>query len=251
TITSVTTIENLALLDEADYFRFELTTKGDKDSYVRIGLDYSLGDLDLQLFNSSKKSVKSVSTVGNAEKINLNGLAAGIYYIRVYGYKQATNPSYTLTINPPSASITSSPVTLSGSPNSTSTAPTLTGDYQIYANNSAVTSDNSSQQNGDYAYSNLSNQFFSTPPSEILAIAPVIEIIGYNVNDEGKISLQWTVKNNDDETPTLMTSEIVAADANDFQISATYNYFSNGKTMTGVVKSNVYSLQNIGLLQKI
>ncbi|MDR2642637.1 MAG: fibronectin type III domain-containing protein, partial [Planctomycetaceae bacterium] len=105
-ITSVKTLENLALLDDADYYRFELTAKGDTKSYVRIAFDVSLGDVELQIYNASKKAIKSASSTGNSEQISLNGLVAGIYYIRVYGYKKATNPSYTLTINPPAASVT-------------------------------------------------------------------------------------------------------------------------------------------------
>ncbi|MDR2171968.1 MAG: fibronectin type III domain-containing protein [Planctomycetaceae bacterium] len=251
-ITALTKIEGLALLDEADFYKIELTTKGDKIGYVRIDFDHSIGDLELQLFNSSKKSVKSVATTGNAEQFNLNGLAAGTYYIKVYGYRQATNPSYTLTINPPAASITSSPVTLSAASTlQTDLVPALTGNYQIYSGDSAIALSTPSQQNNNFAYADLSNQFFATPPTEFLANAPVIEIVGHEVGDDGKISLQYTVKNNnnDESNPPVQSSEFITATNEEFQINATFSYFSNGKTMTGVVKSNVYSLLNLSLLQ--
>jgi hypothetical protein len=250
-ITSSTTIENLALLDDADYYRFELTAKGDKNSFINIVFDTTLGDLELQIFNSAKKSVKNSSSVSNEERITLNGMAAGIYYIRVFGYRQATNPSYKLTISPPAASVTSSsPVVLSAaSSQSANTVPTLTGDYQISANNSAIVLNNVQQQNNGYAYSNLSNQFFTTP-TEFLVNAPEIEIVGHEVSDDGKIRLQWTVNNNGNETTsTVLFSDFIATDANEFQISATFNYYSNGTTKTGIVKSNIYSLLGTELLQ--
>ncbi|MDR0390710.1 MAG: pre-peptidase C-terminal domain-containing protein, partial [Planctomycetaceae bacterium] len=229
-----------------------LTAKGDKNSFIRIDFDGSVGDLDLQLFNASKKSVKNVSTTGDAEKVTLNGIAAGIYYIRVYSYKQATNPSYTLTISPPAASVTSStPVVLSAtSSNSQSTTPTLTGDYQISVNNSPVVLNNTQQQN-NFAYSNLSNQFFATP-AEYLTNAPVIEIVGHEVSDDGKIRLQWIAQNEDSEsTPNVYVSDFISTNTGEFQISATYNYYSNGTIKTGVVKSNIYSLLGLEELTQI
>jgi hypothetical protein len=39
--------------------------------------------------------------VTNAETISLNGRDAGVYYIKVSGYLNATNPDYTLSINAP------------------------------------------------------------------------------------------------------------------------------------------------------
>src|SRR4029079_4733651 len=38
-------------------------------------------------------------TANNTETVSLSGLSAGTYYIRVYGYLGATNPSYSLSIN--------------------------------------------------------------------------------------------------------------------------------------------------------
>jgi predicted phage tail protein len=252
-ITSVVTVEGLALLDSADYYKFELTAKGDTKSYVRIAFDVSLGDIELQVYNASKKAVKSASSAGNSEQISLNGLAAGIYYIRVYGYRQATNPSYSMTFNPPAASVTSSsPIVLSAASSASASAnsvPTLTGDYQIYANNSAIVLNDTQQQNNNYAYSNLSNQFFATP-AEFLVNAPVIEIVGHEVSEDGKIRLQWIAQNNgDNSTPIVLFSDFVSAELNEFQIIASFTYYSNGTTKTGIVKSNVYLLSGTELLK--
>ncbi|MDR2347004.1 MAG: fibronectin type III domain-containing protein [Planctomycetaceae bacterium] len=244
-ITSLTTIEGLQLAtgEISDYFKFTITATGDSKSYIRIDFIHANGDLAFQLFDSTRKQLKSSDTTKNVENFNLSKLAAGTYYVRISGYKNATN-DYSLTVNPPAASVTSAPVTLSAAASiSTESAPALTGNYQIYANNSAVILENSLQSNS--SYTNLSNQFFATPPSEILANAPVIEIIGHETSDDGKVKLMLSVKNDAESTPATFTSEYITAETGTFQISATFNYYSCGKLMTGVVKSNVYSLLNI------
>src|SRR5204863_2357314 len=38
---------------------------------------------------------------GNSESVSLNGLAAGTYYVDIFGASGATNPNYALTITPP------------------------------------------------------------------------------------------------------------------------------------------------------
>ena len=50
----------------------------------------------------------------NSESISLSGLAAGTYYARVYGYRGVTNPSYSLTVQPPSASTPTATIDLAG-----------------------------------------------------------------------------------------------------------------------------------------
>lgn len=94
------TVENLHLLDTADWFHFRLARAGGVDSTVRINFQHNAGDLDLGLYNPSGTLVRRSDGVANSEQISLDGLGAGEYYIKVYGYQGAHNSDYTLTIEP-------------------------------------------------------------------------------------------------------------------------------------------------------
>ncbi|MDR1290119.1 MAG: fibronectin type III domain-containing protein, partial [Planctomycetaceae bacterium] len=95
------TINDLMLVDGNDYFKFEITQNGTSDSYVQIIFENSAGDIDLQLFDGNRSFIRSSSTTANVETISLDGLAAGTYYARIYSYRGASNPNYTLKIAPP------------------------------------------------------------------------------------------------------------------------------------------------------
>jgi hypothetical protein len=83
--------ENLSL-DDDDWFKFNLPSKGTGNDYISISFDDSLGDLDLELYNSSGTTkIKSSAGVSNIEQISLQGLATGDYLIKVFGYSGDTN----------------------------------------------------------------------------------------------------------------------------------------------------------------
>jgi hypothetical protein len=67
---------------------------------VQINFQHAQGDLDLALYNSAGTLLGRSQGTTDSERVSLNGLAAGTYYIQVYGYRGASNPSYTLDINP-------------------------------------------------------------------------------------------------------------------------------------------------------
>ncbi|MFM6323261.1 MAG: pre-peptidase C-terminal domain-containing protein [Microcystis panniformis] len=92
--------ENLSI-DDDDWFKFNLPSKGTGNDYVSISFDHSLGDLDLKLYDSSGTEIKSSAGVSNTEQISLQELTTGDYFIKVFGYDGANNPNYTLTINAP------------------------------------------------------------------------------------------------------------------------------------------------------
>lgn len=103
-VTTAQTISGLALNDSADWFKFTTSSTGSSSSNVTINFLHSQGDLVLELYNSAGTQVGYADGYGNSEQLSLNGLAAGAYYVKVSGYLGALNPSYSLTINPPSAS---------------------------------------------------------------------------------------------------------------------------------------------------
>jgi hypothetical protein len=62
--------ENLSL-DDDDWFKFNLPSKGTGNDYISISFDDSLGDLDLELYNSSGTTkIKSSAGVSNIEQIS-------------------------------------------------------------------------------------------------------------------------------------------------------------------------------------
>jgi subtilisin family serine protease len=108
TVTGTRTISNLMMADAADWFRFTTTATGSSASRVSLSFQHAQGDLDLELYNASGSRLGISEGTGNSEAVSLNGWAAGTYYIRVYGYNGARNPSYGLTIAAP-APISPSP----------------------------------------------------------------------------------------------------------------------------------------------
>jgi hypothetical protein len=88
-------------IDDQDWFKISLPNGLNGNEYVSISFDHSQGDIDLELYtNTGTAKLRESAGVGNGESISLAGLA-GEYYIRVFGYGDAANPNYSLTINAP------------------------------------------------------------------------------------------------------------------------------------------------------
>ncbi len=100
TLASTRTLNNLVMADLGDYFRFRLSAAGASTSYVFIDFSNAQGNLNLALHNVSGTLLRTSLGTVDDERISLNGLVAGTYYVRVYGYMGARNPSYSLTIDP-------------------------------------------------------------------------------------------------------------------------------------------------------
>ncbi|MCB9845092.1 MAG: hypothetical protein H6811_03780 [Phycisphaeraceae bacterium] len=85
-----------------DYFKFYMPATGTGSDLIRIEFVHAIGDLDMELQNSSGGTLARSDGVSNFEQITLSGRPAGWYFIRVYGYAGAISPLYTLTVNPSS-----------------------------------------------------------------------------------------------------------------------------------------------------
>ena len=103
-LTAQRTVSNLVMADAADWFSFSTATAGTAAQSVSIRFQNAQGDLDLELYNAGGQMVRISNATGDVETVSLDGLGAGTYYVRAYGYQGATNPNYTLTISPPPAS---------------------------------------------------------------------------------------------------------------------------------------------------
>ena len=86
---------------DADWYRFNLPQEGTEDNQVQIDFAHNVGDLDLALYSVDNPTYAIYYSAGvdDSETISLNSLAAGDYYVQVYGYAGATNDDYSLSIN--------------------------------------------------------------------------------------------------------------------------------------------------------
>ena len=98
------------MADAADWFSFSTATAGTAAQSVSIRFQNARGDLDLELYDASGQLVRVSNGTGDVETVSLDGLGAGTYYVRAYGYRGVTNPSYTLTISPPPAPTATPPI---------------------------------------------------------------------------------------------------------------------------------------------
>lgn len=94
----------LSLRDGIDWFRFEISSGGTAASTITTQFQHALGDVDLELYDSRGNLVRVSDGVSDSETISMDRLARGTYFLKVFGYNGATNPDYTLTINPPGSS---------------------------------------------------------------------------------------------------------------------------------------------------
>jgi subtilisin family serine protease/subtilisin-like proprotein convertase family protein len=78
-----------------DYYRFTPAISGTLTADVFF--TNSLGDLDVTLYSANRTELRSAVTENNNERIAFNVVGGQIYYLHIYGFSDATNPSYTLT----------------------------------------------------------------------------------------------------------------------------------------------------------
>lgn len=104
-------------IDETDWYRFEMTEKGAEGNeinlyYTSTSSQINDADLDLYLYKYDESSSRGYTLVGksyvemtNVETISLEGLDAGVYYIKVVGNYSAGNVEYKLEIVPGVSSV--------------------------------------------------------------------------------------------------------------------------------------------------
>ncbi len=99
-VTATRTVSNLVMADRADWYRFRMPAVGTASHFVRIDFSHARGDLDLELYDANGRLIERSVNVTDFERVSLQRLAAGEYFVHVSGYDGATNPSYSLTIEP-------------------------------------------------------------------------------------------------------------------------------------------------------
>jgi len=86
---------------DEDWYSFELAATGGPGHYVAIEFDHEEGDLDLELFDDQGDLLAWSDSVTDIEEIAGEGLQAGEYVLRVFGYDGDTNPEYIVHYNAP------------------------------------------------------------------------------------------------------------------------------------------------------
>jgi len=110
------TLTGLNMFDGEDWYLFEMLGTGQSTDQVQIQFFDFQGDLDLELYADDGSTLLDFSnSFTDDETISLDGLLPGDYFVRVFGFAGATNPDYTLIIDP--GSTTAAPGT-PGSPTS-------------------------------------------------------------------------------------------------------------------------------------
>ena len=165
---------------EVDWFRFEMTAEGTADSAVNLYYKSKFvqtndGDLDVYLYKADdsdprgyKLVTRSEKVVDNVESISLEGLDAGVYFVKIVGFKGASNVGYKLELVPgvcdvpdarleaPADSAWESPLVVTTQKQSASETEvfqnetTIGADSDIYLNYSVAIS-----QNADYSGASL------------------------------------------------------------------------------------------------
>jgi hypothetical protein len=81
---------------DQDWFRFQLLNISRDEHFVSLKFSHTVGDLDLALFDTNGNLLRSANTTADSERISLNGLLGGTYFVRVSGFAGATQPVYDL-----------------------------------------------------------------------------------------------------------------------------------------------------------
>ncbi len=84
-----------------DWYRFEIRAIGRSTHFVEAEFNHTQGDLDLALYDSLGAEIGVSNSATNFERVSLNGLPAGEYFIKVVGYSGAVSSSYRLNFSAP------------------------------------------------------------------------------------------------------------------------------------------------------
>ena len=85
-----------------DWYSFTLPNAPSVGDTITVDFDHELGDLDIALYDSQNRIITGSAGVGNSETIALDNLdlnTESTYYLQVYGYAEASNPNYELTVD--------------------------------------------------------------------------------------------------------------------------------------------------------
>ena len=86
-----------------DYYRVTASAAGTLS--FDLAFQHSQGDIDMDVFNASQTLLGRSDSVANSEHFSVTAVAGEYFFVRVFGYKGATNPNYTLSVDQPGGSV--------------------------------------------------------------------------------------------------------------------------------------------------
>lgn len=92
------TIENLAMADSADWYRFSFS-QANPGAFARLETNVANGGLLFELYGESGNRIALASS-GNSQNLDLSRQVPGNYLLKVSGDRGAWNPGYTLKLDP-------------------------------------------------------------------------------------------------------------------------------------------------------
>src|SRR5262245_13971464 len=93
--------ENLSIHESGNNDYFRITASATGKLTVSIDFQHPAGDLDLMLYNANQTKLKESRTTKNRESVTVDAKAGDIFFIRVLGYKNDTNPNYSMFVDQP------------------------------------------------------------------------------------------------------------------------------------------------------
>ncbi|MGB7326421.1 MAG: pre-peptidase C-terminal domain-containing protein [Rubripirellula sp.] len=85
---------------DVDFFSFTTLSPGAGGDGVSIQFEQADGDLDLELLDGDRNVISVSNSISDDEEVSLEGLPAGDYFVRVFGYEGAV-ADYALQLYPP------------------------------------------------------------------------------------------------------------------------------------------------------
>ena len=89
---------NLSLHNATNHDWFRLTPNSNVQLVIEATFDAMQGDVELELTDDEGRELAISETIGDREEIEFDVNAGRTYFIHVFGFEDATNPSYNLTI---------------------------------------------------------------------------------------------------------------------------------------------------------
>jgi hypothetical protein len=97
--------------NDRDFFRFTLAAAATSTHSVTASFAHAAGNVDMRLLDAQGNAVRSASGTADNERINLEGLGAGTYFVEVFGATSAVTNSYQLAFATPLANQPGGPTT--------------------------------------------------------------------------------------------------------------------------------------------
>ncbi len=91
--------ENLSIHAAGNDDYFLVTASADGELKLSIDFAHSGGDLDLVVYDSNQSFLAKSESVSNTESITVNAVLGEQFYVRIYGYRDATNTEYSLFVD--------------------------------------------------------------------------------------------------------------------------------------------------------